>query len=298
MPHSQRPEIRLAQPAGAHLRHRISVSQLTTFHWSLLEDVVGFHDAGFTNIGLWRRKLCDFGEERGVDLIRDSGLNVTSFSHAGGFTGSDGLSFDDALDDARDALHWAAELQADCLVVIAGARNNHTQRHVRRILVDALRELGNAGAERGVQIALQFSEGAPGNRWSFLDTLKSAGDLLDLCDHPYVGMVFDMFHMCRERELRRRIAEFAPLIKLTTVADARIASTSDDDRCLPGQGILPLSEIMRALEASGYTGAYDLQLTNQTCRLTDYAALLSDCRRALEGMIPGFLTSGSEPYPR
>ena len=101
---------------------RISINEMTTYHWSLLEDVAGYRAAGVASIGVWRRKLSDFGEERGVELLRDSDLSVSSFWSAGGFTGSDGQTFREAVDDALDALHLAAEVRAGCLVVASGAR--------------------------------------------------------------------------------------------------------------------------------------------------------------------------------
>ncbi len=186
---------------------RISINEMTTYHWSLLEDVSGYQAAGVKSLGVWRRKLCDFGEERGVELLRESGLAVSSFLSAGGFTGSDGQTFREAVDDALDAVHLAAEMQAGCLVVVTGGRAGHTVNHARRILRDALWEIGDAAGRAGLNIALQSIHRRPIERWSFLTTLDATLDMLAWCDHPRVGMVFDFFHTWREPELCRRIRE-------------------------------------------------------------------------------------------
>ena len=70
----------------------LSISELTTYRWSFEEDVRNYSAAGFRAIGVWRQKLSDFGEERGLALLHDSGLEVSSLLWAGGFTGSDGHS--------------------------------------------------------------------------------------------------------------------------------------------------------------------------------------------------------------
>jgi sugar phosphate isomerase/epimerase len=265
---------------------RISINEMTTYHWSLLEDVSGYHSAGVKSIGVWRRKLCDFGEERGVELLRESGLAVSSFSSAGGFTGSDGQTFREAVDDALDAVRLAAEMQAECLVVVTGGRAGHTLNHARRILRDALWEIGDAAGRAGLSIALQPVHRRPVERWSFLTTLEATLDMLAWCDHPRVGMVFDFFHLWREPELYRRVPQALPWIKIAALCDARAPACGDEDRCLPGQGQLPVVEIITALEASGYRGVYDVQLLGDHCWRTNYGALLTDCRESLAKLCP------------
>jgi sugar phosphate isomerase/epimerase len=286
MVQSQRRPVRVITAEGSPVMSRISVNESTTYHWSLLEDVAGYQAACITGIGVWRRKLADFGEERGIELLRDSELTVSSFSSAGGFTGSEGQSFREAVDDALDALRAAVEMRAGCLVVVSGAQAGHTFNHARNLVRDALRELGDAAAPYGVQIALQFMHGQPVQRWSFLNSLDAATQMLAQCDHPHVGMVFDLFHIWREPALCQRIPSVVPWIKLAALTDARLPALSDDDRCLPGQGALPLAEIISAMENGGYRGAYDLQLTSNRCRAVDYETLLADCRSSLAKIAP------------
>jgi sugar phosphate isomerase/epimerase len=265
---------------------RISINEMTTYHWSFLEDVIGYQAAGVERIGVWRRKLSDFGEERAVELLRESNLGVSSFSSAGGFTGSDGQTHREAIDDALDALRMAAEIHAECLVVVAGAQAGHIFNHARRLLRDALWELGDAAGGLGLNIALQPVHRQPADRGSFLTSLDAMLDMLAWCDHPHVGMVFDFFHTWHEPELCHRIPQFVPWIKIAALCDARPPARSDNDRCLPGQGQLPLADIISALEANDYRGAYDVQLLSERCWKSDYPALLSDCRNALTKIAP------------
>ncbi len=265
---------------------RISMNEATTYRWSLLEDVSGYQAAGVRSIGVWRRKLCDFGEERGIELLRESDLTVSSLSSAGGFTGSDGQTFREAVDDALDALRQAAEMRAGCLVVVTGAQAGHIYSHASRLLCDALRELGDAAGRLGLHIALQPMHRQPVDRWSFLTSLDKTLELLTMCDHSRVGMVFDFFHLWHEPALLARIPQIVPWIKIAALCDARAPAACDDDRCLPGQGDLPVAEIVAALETNGYRGAYDVQILSDHCWRSDYAALLADCRQALANVCP------------
>lgn len=277
---------------------RVSFSEATTYHWSLLEDVAGLQSAGVQGIGVWRRKLADFGEERGIELLRESHLSVSSFSSAGGFTGSDGQTFREAVDDALDALHSAVEMRAGCLVVVSGGRAGHTFNHASRLLRDALCELADAAAPHGVQIALQFMHRQPVERWSFLNSLDAAMEMLVKCNHSHVGLVFDLFHVWRESDLCRRIPDIVPRIKLVALTDARMPADSDDDRCLPGEGELPLASIISGLETNGYRGAYEVQLISERCRESDYQSLLANCRTALRQLAPALFPAMDEPAPQ
>lgn len=270
---------------------RISVNQMTTYRWSLDEDVAHYQSAGVAGIGVWRRKLSDFGNERGAMLLRDSGLAVTSLSYAGDFTGAGGQSFDDSMDDAYDALRLAAQIEAGCLVVMTGSRAGHTRSHARQLVCDALHDLGDSGRALGVQIAVQPMHCQPLGRWTFLTTLEATLDLVTRCNHSQVGMVLDTFHLGREATLCQRMPELAPWVKIAAVCDALRSPRSDDDRCPPGDGILPVGDILRALDECNYQGWYDLQLFGSDCWKSDYRQLIADARHGLQAICPNVFVS-------
>ena len=145
---------------------KLAISELTTFRWSFDEDVNAYRSAGIDAIGVWRQKLSDFGEEKGSELLHETGLTVSSLSWAGGFTGSDGRSYKDSLDDARDAIRLAASLRAGCLIVHSGSRAGHTHNHARRLLKNALSELLPMAAEHSVTLALEPMHRGCGSPWS------------------------------------------------------------------------------------------------------------------------------------
>src|SRR5215470_16418267 len=105
---------------------RLSMNEMTTYRWSFEEDVVNYRAAGIPAIGVWRQKLSDFGEEKGIELLADSGMTVSNLLWAGGFTGSDGHTFRESMDDASEAIRLAGQLKAGCLIVYSGARAGHT----------------------------------------------------------------------------------------------------------------------------------------------------------------------------
>src|SRR5262245_66435735 len=98
--------------ARSRVMPTLSMNELTTFRWTLEEDVRRYVAAGYEGIGVWREKLADYGEEAGVDLIAESGLRVTNLLWAGGFTGSCGRTPEESVQDAIHAIRLAGAARA------------------------------------------------------------------------------------------------------------------------------------------------------------------------------------------
>ena len=56
----------------------LSMNELTTYRWTLPQDIERYAAAGYEGIGVWRQKLADYGEEDGIDLLAESPLQVTN----------------------------------------------------------------------------------------------------------------------------------------------------------------------------------------------------------------------------
>jgi sugar phosphate isomerase/epimerase len=274
---------------------RLSVSGLTTIRWDLLQDVCGCRDSEFSSIGLWRPKVLEFGEDRAIELLRDSSLDVSSVSWVGGFTGTNGYSFHDSVWDARQAIRFAGEVGAGCVVVASGSRGTHTLNHARRLLLDALRELADDAAEVGVNLALQPMHQMFASDWTFLNTLDETTDILAMADHPQIGLAFDTYHLWQEPDLTARLSELVPLIEVVQVSDWHEPVRSRHDRLLPGDGIIPLAEIFECLIRGGYRGHYDLQVWSDQSWREDYPELIGRARRQFQDLLPRTPVAVAQP---
>jgi sugar phosphate isomerase/epimerase len=275
----------VAREASAPAAARLAIHETTTYRWSFLEDVTGYREAEIESIAVWRPKLVEFGEEKAIELIRDSGLAVSSLSWAGGFTGANSCTFEEAIDDARDAVRTAGLMEAGCLVLISGSRAGHTMRHARRLLIQAIRALADDAAEHNVLLALQPLEQDDGRQWSFLHTLDQALDVLHECGEPRARLAFDAQHLCREPRAIERIPEIAPLVATVQLSDRRSAPHSNVDRCLPGDGELPLRDVTRAFLAADYSGSFEIGAWSDDVWNSDYADVLHTCRQRFDALI-------------
>ncbi len=260
---------------------RMSLSQLTTLRWSLREEVLQLKSSNYDGIGLWRPKIGEIGEDLSADLIRDAGLGVSSLSFAGGFTGANGMSHEDALADARDAILDAEVVGAENLIFVSGARNGHTVNHARRLLVDALCELTDFAEPRGVRLCVLPMHAFFAKSWTYLNSLDETLEVLGRINHPGAGLAFDTYQLWQEPGLVDRIPELAAVTGVVQISDARRPPQSCAERCVPGDGIIPLAEIVRAFQQAGFDGYYDVQVWSSSGWTEDYPITASQCRDAV-----------------
>jgi len=263
----------------------LSMNETTTFRWSFEEDLTEYAAAGIPAIGVWRQKLSDCGQEKAVDMLGDSGLEVSHLLWAGGFTGSDGRSYRESVADAAEALRTAAELRAGSLVVYSGGRGGHTASHARRLIQSALAELAPAAVELGVTLAVEPMHPGCATEWTFLTSIDDTVAVLQAIGNPRVKMVFDTYHLGFEAGVVERIPAIVEHIALVQLGDARQQPTGEQNRCRLGEGVIPLREIVAALKSAGYDGYYDVELLGQEIETADYHSLLEHAKAAFAELV-------------
>ncbi|MFT5302633.1 MAG: sugar phosphate isomerase/epimerase [Mariniblastus sp.] len=267
----------------------ISASELTTYRWSFEQDVQRASELGFDGLAVWRQKLSDFGEEKGAELLAESDLAATSLLWCGGFTGHEGCSFRESIEDAIDAIQTASLLKAPSLIVYSGSRAGHTNSHARRLVQTALSELAGVAAEYGVSLALKPMHPHWAHDCTFLTDLNQALELIDSVGSHWLSLALDTYQWGDSEELLNTLDRFIPFTSVIQVADAGPAelATWEPNRLPPSTGRLPLEAfVVRAIEA-GYDGPFEIEVWGETVEGCDYDQLLRQSYRDVRNMIAG-----------
>lgn len=257
----------------------LSINETTTYRWSFEEDVSNYQAAGIQNLGVWRQKLSDFGEAKGADLLEESGMRASHLFWVGGFTGSDGRSYKDSLEDAREALKTAAEIKARTVIVYSGGRAGHTFNHAKRLVRGALKELAEQAEQLDLTLALEPMHPGCADGWTFLTSLDETLAILDDIGSPRVKLVFDTYHLGQHPEVLDRIEGIAPRVALVQLGDAKGPPDGEQNRCLLGQGVIPLGKIIASLKAGGYDGDYDIETLGEDVESIDYPTLIENAKQ-------------------
>lgn len=258
----------------------LAISEMTTYRWSFEQDVRHYRAAGIPAIGVWRQKLGDCGESRGLELLSAQGMRVSSLHWAGGFTGSDGHTHSESLEDAREAVRLASELRAGCLVVHSGARGVHTHKHARRLFRSAIDRLLPTADSAGVTLAIEPMPAEWGGEWTFLNSIDEALELVDAYKHPRLRLVFDTYHWGHKQEVLERLAAIIGYSALIQLGDARQPPKGEQNRVPLGDGELPLPMMIQTALKAGYDGFFEVELLGEEIEALDYQQLLARSKQA------------------
>ena len=126
---------------------------------------------------------------------------------------------------------------------------------------ESFRELGDHCAQRGVRFCLEVLNRYESN---LINTASEARELVDLVDHPQVGIHLDCFHMNMEETI------WAEAIRL---AGDRLFHLhgSASDRGTPGLGHVHWEEVSSSLKEIGYDRFVVLESFNPNGRLAPLA---------------------------
>lgn len=233
-----------------------------------LEDKINFAAAaGFDAIEPWEGELHRYEQDGGnlKDLgkkIKDKGLFVPSVIGLWNAIPRTRRQFDDSLVDSRRRMRQASDVGAEHIQVIPQPARPW-QEFDPKWAAERYREILEIGLnDYNINPALVFVE--------FLAGVKRMGQAAAIAidaDHPKAKIIPDVFHMfigdSGFNGLKHIQGSFIAIFQFNdSPAKPAEDKLTDADRVYPGDGVLPLSDILQDLHAGGYTGCISLELYN------------------------------------
>jgi len=257
---------------------RASVSAISTFGWTLDEDLAFYERTGITNVGISAAKLDRAGWDAGVDRVVDAGLRVTNLIGLGPFRLDDPSQWPGQRDRLLTAIDAAAVLGAECLVFTTGPAGALPWEAAADALAAALEPVLTEAHRREIPFALEHTNPMRVDV-GFVHTLR---DVVDLARRLGTGVCMEINACWAERALADTIAASIDTLCLVQVSDYAVGTLRTPDRRVPGDGDVPIERIMKTTLRAGYAGCFDLELIGPTIEDEGYDRAIARSLRWLE----------------
>lgn len=240
---------------------RVDVCIETMFNdLPLAERAKRVHDAGFDAIEFW---FYDAGGDRKIgdlaSFCRSTGMlinNTVANSPDGGVGGSltDPADRQRYVERVKETIRVAKDIGCSKLITCTGnLREGVSPTEQRRSVVDSLKAACEVCEKEGITLLLEPLNTAVDHAGYFLDSADEGAAICREVGSPKMKLLFDVYHMqVMQGNVIARIEKYIDLIGHFHSAGVPGRHELDD-------GELNYPEILRRIDAVGYTGCFGLE---------------------------------------
>ncbi|OLE32309.1 MAG: hypothetical protein AUG45_10600 [Ktedonobacter sp. 13_1_20CM_3_54_15] len=236
----------------------------TTQTADLATDIHVAGQAGYDVIELRDGKLDQFLAQGSLDdvrrMVREA--NVAAWTiNAIGRVGVDGaVGTARAVARCRELSRYAQAIECPWVLVVPGPTDGRTDAQVTSDTVATLREMADAAAEFGISVAFEFM----GFPWAAVRDVAGAWEIVQEANRPNLGIIVDTAHFYAGGSTLESIREVDPgrlvVLHINDVEDVAKPDITDGHRLYPGEGVIPLQDILGAVRATGWDGVVSVEL--------------------------------------
>lgn len=254
---------------------RICISGVSTWNWTIAEEVALCQRAGIHTIGASLRKIEAEGVAESVARLVDSGVRIANLIGLGPLEVQHPERWPAQRDRLRAVIEMAVTLGAGCMVLTTGPGYPLTWEEAADRACEALAPIVVESRAAGVDFAMEHTNQLRVDV-SFVHTLR---DMVDLARRIGTGVCVETNACWAERGLGQTIAAGSDTFRLVQVSDFAAGTNSTPNRAVPGDGIIPFERILGQILDAGYTGFFDLELIGPRIEAEGYESAI---RRSID----------------
>jgi sugar phosphate isomerase/epimerase len=222
-------------------------------------EACGRHGIGW--IAPWRDRVAEVGLRESARMIRDAGLRVSSLCRGGYFPATTEAERRERIDDNLRAIDEAAELGAQCVVLVCGPAADRDLGAARRMVADGIAAIVSHARECGVRLGVEPLHPMFAADRSVITRLDEAIELANTFD---TGIVVDVFHVWWDWRLYTDLRRAAGRVVGFHVSDWAVPLPGIvTGRSMMGDGVIELRRIRTAVDETGYDGPIEVEIMNE-----------------------------------
>lgn len=271
---------------------RCSINTATLGHRLPIEQTLDLiARAGFGYVAPWRRDMQDRPLSQVRRHLQDSGLKVNAYCRSSYIPATTRQAFDAAIADNFRAIEEAAELRAQCLIMVVGGLPGDSRDlpAARDQVAEGLALLLEHARQHQLSLALEPLHPMYAADRSCLSTLEQALDLCEMLEpgqHQHLGVAVDVYHCWWDPKLQQQIQRAGAQNRILGLHLSDWLVPTQDlllDRGMMGDGVIDLRGIRQQVENAGYDGAVEVEIfSSNNWWKRDESEVLSRCAERLQ----------------
>jgi 2-keto-myo-inositol isomerase len=263
----------------------LALNGATTMKATLMEDIAATSAAGFKALEIWAAKMDAYLGEHSVEelkaLFDEAGLRPASVNSIEFITFRSSKEYQAIKARCQELCELARALSCDKIVVVPSPTPQGVGwNEIKDESVRVLRELSEVAAPYDVQLAFEFL----GFGWCSVRTLEQCWEIVRETKRANVGLVIDTCHFFAGGSELPSIEMVDPsrifIFHINDVEKRPLDSIEDAHRLLPGEGVIPLDDILIRLKQIGFDGLCSVELFRPEYWERDPAELAAAARAA------------------
>jgi sugar phosphate isomerase/epimerase len=262
---------------------RLSFNQYTASGRQLDDWLPAAARAGVRALGLSRRMLSEYGIDKALQMVRDTGIPVSSYTAVGYWaSGYDSRGNPRPQSDNIKALDEAVSVGTKVVCVTSGGLRPGDKdfASARARCLEGLRDLVPHAAERNLTLAVEGVHPVFGPRMGVWLSFDEVMDVVAAVNSPVVSVFLDTLHTWWDYRLAENLRRARGLISLVQINDWAPELAANDQRAMMGDGCIDFGPFYRGLE--DYDGWFEGEVLNDGLKAAPFEAVLDQMARAYE----------------
>lgn len=245
-----------------------SLHGISTSHGNLVTDVRLAKETGFDALEIFYPKLVRYLDNGGTTaeikkLIADAGLQVSFLSALDRIERHQGSEKQQLLNEAEKITREAVELGTDTVMILPRTGIDHySDEKIMDIMSENISAIAAIGEQQGIRYMIELPA------FTKFRTLAQAQEVIRRIDKQNVGVVVDFWHFYASGTTPQQLAALDKQhIFGVHFCDGRVPHSPQEAwdetvlrDCIPGEGEIDLRAWSEAVKATGYNGAWSIEL--------------------------------------
>ena len=241
------------------MHDRLSVHAVCFSGADFRELSASWKELGARRVSLVSHLLLDEGLQAAREALRAGQCSVESITHPfmpGRHLEQREESWRDDRNTLTRVIEAAKSLGARSIYLLSGGHGSLTWEAAAEAFRDAIAPCVIQAREAGVDLMVENSAAL----YADVHIAHTLRDTITLAELAGVGVCIDLFACWTEAGLRESIERAMPRCQLVQVSDYVYGDRSMPCRAVPGDGAIPIKQILEWTLRAGYAGRFDIEL--------------------------------------